>query len=1157
MVEASLLIAIGISMSIFLASVKKKILASATYWGLLFLFGISLIYVPVGVPFFTLMIPFSLRSMLDYHYEGKAKLASNWTRSLIVSPLTYSVLLIFQIEAYYLTAILCIEIFRSIRHFQHHNRKKGIALALNSGLKAWWVFGFLIANLSLVVGVALYSWFSSFELVAAISTVFLGVLAALTTLRENAYESTFGQPKYQKSSIDPAERYRLNLAIDQVFRDGIFYRSFDASLNGLAKLTKGTTHQVSQIINESKGMTFGELVVYHRVRDAKKLLAHPEKQHLSIEGIAAEVGYASKAAFNKAFKKSTGQSPSEFRASNILPDQGVPLDTAPNTIYREPIATFEAIKNSHIMLSNFFKIFFRNLSRNGLFSFLNVLGLTIGFSCSILIYLYIQDELSYDQEIPDYKDIYRITWQNDNPQTRTPHPMAQAIASDFPEVEAATSMEPWYGPGLSLDPIRVKNLSTNTSFEELGIFFADSTFLDVFQLKVLEGDEKALSGPSIVISSTMAKKYFGDSSAVGRQLEFNGWPLPIAAVVEPLPEKAHFHFQALISYVLLKENDPENPWFTWADFGHFNYIRLRDDASSSVLQAKIPQWVSGYLDWSAEALVSLMAGNERFVLQPIASIHLHSNIRWELENNGNAAYVYILLATLIFLLLIAAINYINLTTAKSVERAKEVGIRKTLGGTTTNLSLQFYFETISFCLMALGVSLVLVAMILPEFNFLSGKEISAKDLFSPIFLIKIISLSILVGLVAAFYPAMALSSFEPIKVLKGKLSTSSKGTKLRGSLVILQFAISAIMISGSLVIFKQLRYMQQKDLGFDQEAVISLNVPRDVSGAAHINVGKWQATKTQIESISGVRSTALCSTLPGGQFNQHAFFLPEVPANRVDGSDFMIDFGYEALMGLEILSGRAFDRSFSLDSTQNILVNEAMAKALNLGNPVGRQLIVETAGGQNTITIIGVVKDFHFQSLHSEIQPLVMSVNAASASNLLVKLDGNSFQKSITQIQAIYENMIDSEIPFEYQFLDESLADLYHQEVQTLSIFSIFSGIALILASMGLLGMSLAVLNQRIKEVGVRKILGASSLQILQMILSQFLKLISIALLIGLPVSYILMQAWAQEFSYRAPDGIFPFVVAAVLLLLVAVISIASAILKISFSNPAKVLRYE
>lgn len=969
--------------------------------------------------------------------------------------------------------------------------------------------------------------------------------------------------KYQKSTLSPEIKSSILGKLDKVMVEDKFYLRDDISLSNLASELGATTHHLSQVLNESKKISFQDLIAQYRIREACRLLRADDQQQVKIENIAGMVGYNSKSAFNTAFKKRMELTPSEYRdKKDVRSYREERLPERKHSLLSDSTFSLNHVFNlkmTNDMIQHFIKIFSRNIKSNKLFSLFNIFGLTVGFTCGILIYLYIQDEQSFDSELPDADRIYRIAWMTDNPQTRTPHPMAQTMANDFPEVEEAVSFSPWYGPGLSKDFIRVENVESNIIFEEPDFFFADSTFFDVFQVEIVEGDKDAMKKPfSLVITEPLAKKYFGDSSAIGKELELNQMPLAVSAVVKPLPKNSHFHFNAFIPYVTLKQINPNDTWMTWADFGHFNYIKLAEGTDPAALEEKIPDWIGSYLAWSETDLERLKAGEVRFELQPIQDIHLTSHLRWELESNGNVLYIYILSFTLVFLLLIATINYVNLTTAKSVERAKEVGIRKTLGAISETISLQFYLESILFCMVAMILSFVFAALFLESFNSLSGKQFLLSQLLDSSFLFMSFGICLVIGLLAGFYPAMVLSTYKPTEVLKGKLSTNSKGVRLRSVLVIFQFTISAVLISGSLMIFKQVQFMKETDLGFDKEAVISLNVPMSIE-IGGVDVVALRNVQNQLQSLNGVKATALVSATPGGQFNQHPYFLKDNPENRVDVSSIMVDYDIDKVLGFEMVEGRSFNRSYSKDSVHNVIINESMANLLDSDGKdlLGKALVQDASGREYEATIIGIVKDFHFQSLHEEIQPLLMSVQPLGAGNILVKLEGQQFGQIIRQIETIYNEGIDSDVPFEYHFLDQELAKLYEQEEQTLSIFSVFALIALIIASLGLLGMALAILNQRVKEVGMRKILGASSAQIMQMIFGQFLKLIVAALVIGLPLSYLLMQNWVKEFSYQAPFGVMPFVWSGIILLVVAAISVSSAVSKIAFSNPVEALKCE
>lgn len=1049
-------------------------------------------------------------------------------------------------------------VLNTLKLMLEESKNRGFSYFLNPGGRIVWFRNFVAYNVIFLI--------ASFVGVGGFAHAIFYLVFIAQILYQILNESAFFTPipianKYKKSTLNPAIKSAILEKLESVLDEGKFYQRDDASLTKLAEELGATIHHLSQVLNESLKISFQDLMARYRIREACRMLRDEKYEQVKIENIATMVGYNSKSAFNTAFKKRTGLTPSDYREARNVRTYGEERLTE----RKAPSSDKEHFSLNHVfnlkmnrdMIQHFFKIFGRNVKRNGLFSFLNVFGLTVGFTCSILIYLYIQDELSYDKALPDSDSIYRIAWMSDNSQTRTPHPMAQALADDFPEVEDAVSISPWYGPGLSRDEIRVKHVRTNVIFEEPDFYFVDSTFLNVFQLNVLEGDKDALKKPfSFVISESMAKKYFGDSSAIGQELLLNDMPNAVSAVVEDMPERSHFHFNGLISYVTLKQINPTSNWMKWADFGHFNYIKTRRGTDAEALEAKIPDWVAGYLDWDQENIDRLKSGELKFELQAIKDIHLSSHLRWELENNGNILYIYILSVVLGFLILIAAINYTNLTTAKSVERAKEIGVKKTLGAVSKNLSWQFYLESVIFSLIALLLSFLIVTLLLDAFNGLSGKDFQIGYVLNSELITKGLLVGIAVGLIAGFYPAVALSSFKPSEVLKGKLSSSVKGVRLRSVLVVLQFAISSVLICGSFIIYNQLQFMKSKDLGFDQDAVISLNVPISVA-KGNIDLDALRKAQNELKKISGVKHTSLISSIPGGQFNQHPYFLRDFPENRVDASQLMVDYDIEKVLGLEMIDGRIFSRSYAKDSVGGVIINESFAKQLNVDNLTGMTLVQDASGREFEMQIIGVIKDFHFQSLHQEIQPLMMAVQPLGVGHMLVKLEGQRFAETIGRIEKIYTANIENELPFEYHFLDQDLAALYEQEERTLSIFSVFSLVALALASLGLLGMAMAMINQRIKEVGMRKILGATSGQIMSMILGQFIRLILIAVLIGIPLSYLLMQSWIAEFSYRAPLGVMPFLGAVIVLLLVTILSVISAVTKITYSNPVDSLRYE
>lgn len=1039
---------------------------------------------------------------------------------------------------------------------------RGISWFSNPGARLIWVRNFI----------AYHALFGLLAFPSSIELLPIGVLPFLVLIQiyfifiQLARESSFLSPlpagnKYQKSTLTPEQKAHILKRLDVLITEEKFYLNSEVSLSSLANALKTTTHHLSQVLNESRKQSFQDLITQLRIREAKRLLKDDQHQNTKIESIATMVGYNSKSAFNTAFKKYTNLTPREFRLSkNVLTYRDERLPDRKRLVTNGSgfdLSHGFITKTRNIMISNFMKIFFRRVGRNKLFSTINIMGLTVGFTCSMLIYLFINEHIGFDQELPGSSNTYRVAWLNENPQTRVPHPMAQAMKQDFPEVVAATSLSPMYGPGLTRQAVRVENKDENIQFVEKDLFYVDSTFLDVFQLKVIAGDAQALHKPwNVVISTSTAQKYFGDQDPIGKELTIDDMPIQVAAVVEDLPKKSHFHFAGLISYVTLKAIGPENPWMTWEDFGHFNYIRLKPESDHSQLESKIPEWIVGYLPWSQSDKEMLLSREIEFKLQPVNTIHLHSHLRWELENNANILYIYILTGALGFILLIVCINYINLTTAKSIERAREIGVRKTLGALSSGLRVQFYLESFTFCFIAVLLAFGLAALLLPFFNQLTNIDFQFSDLFQFSFLVKTGLAITIISILSGLYPAFVMGEFQPLDVLKGKLTTSFHGRRVRNGLVVFQFFVSSILIIASLIILRQLDFMKTKELGFDQEALISIRMYPSVETGG-INIDKVRTLENEFRNVPGVKEVSAISNLPGGQFDQLSVFLTDKPEERIDASQLAVDLNGLETLGVKVSAGRTFNRSQDNDSiNDHYIINQVAADRLNLENPVGTSLSWSQGGRSGQGIIVGVSNDFHYQSLHQEIQPLVMYMDPYDINHVIVKLDGRQFQKTLAGLHSVYaeQSMF---VPFAYEFLDEQLAELYKDEIRTLDIFIIFTSIALILACIGLIGLAIAMLNQSTKEIGIRKIMGARPWDIFTMILWQFLKLIGVALLFGLPIGYLIMQTWISEFSYQASIGALPFIVSAVVVSVIAMMSVSVIIIRIANTNPADTLRYE
>ncbi len=1086
----------------------------------------------------------------------------SWLHLLTVSLVVLNIIVV---NSEIVTRLICgtisiLYFLLTIKYLNAEGAAKGINWWLNPGGRVQWLRNFIVCNI--LLGLIFFSYPSLNSWTLAIMVLIVIGFIIFQIIRESSFITpATSANKYQKSTLSPAIKSAILSKLDELFEKEKFHLRDDASLANLAEALGATTHHVSQVLNESKQISFQELITQYRIRAAKELLKDPTQQQLKIESIATMVGYNSKSAFNTAFKRYTGQTPSEFKTSkSVLTYREERLPGRKETdsgILAVSLNHSFSLKTKTAMVLNFFKTFTRNLKRNKLFSLINLFGLTLAFLCSVFIYLFIADEMSYDKQTPDHERIYRINWINQNPQTRTPHPMAQAFVYDWPEVEQAVSISPWFDAGLNREKVLVENVVRDVKFEEQGFFFADSTFFEVFGVEVIEGDPDALSKPwSLVITDEMAQKYFGNESAVGKELRISDMPSIVSTVVKALPENNHFHFQALIPYMTLKTINPENVWMTWDDFGHFNYIKLKPGADAELLESRIPEWFVKQMDLPQEYVDGLLAREVYFELQPITDIHLKSHLRWELETNGNILYVHILTGTLIFLLVIAGINYVNLTTAKSLERAKEIGVRKTLGAVSNTLSIQFYLESVIFCLIAGVVAVLLSFLGLGLFNELSGRNLQLSDLINARFFLISVLVILGIGILSGAYPAFVLSSYKPAQVLKGKLTTSSKGIAVRSVLVTVQFTISAILIAGSLIIVNQIGFMKTKSLGFNKDAVIYMPIPTSVE-VGGIDLNKMRRGIDRFNALSSVKSISTTSNIPGHQFNQHPIYVANSPEDRVNASEMFQGYGLQDVLSLELANGRVFDKSYSADSAGlNFMVNEAAVQALNLENPIDQKIVWVDNEREVTGTVVGVIKDFHYRSLHETIQPLIIQLQQSEVRHFVLKLNGEEFAGALEHIGEIYAELYPKN-PFAYHFLDEEMGKLYDQEQRTLSIFTIFGGIALILACLGLLGMAYAMLHQRVKEIGLRKILGASSLQIAILVLGQFVRVLLIASLIGLPVAYFMMENWLMEFSYRAPFSLVPFFLALLVLLIIAILSVSSAIAKMVYSKPIDSLRYE
>ncbi len=1139
---------LGISMVLAMLALRKQRYFLSAVW-MLMIVVLSSGYIGISPTLILLFFPRAILLNTKSFFQSPMQ----WKRELVNGfPLTLIIIssFVFQWESTIpLAALFAVEYFQLLFFVAKTYRAKGVSLSSNSGKRIWVLNALVLLPLiffipTLLVG-ALQIWL----------VVTLLVLAVWYYTQEQAYEA-YTQIKYASSDLQSEEKARLTYKLQEVISESNYLLQGDASLSGLAERLKTSTHHLSQLLNETRQQTFFGLLAYVRIQKAKQLLTDPKHTRQKIEEIASLVGYASKSSFNTSFKKITGKTPSEYRDSGVRSDKLERLDEQIELRTPEPSDTFGLTIITSEMLSSFFKIYFRNLRRNKVFAFINLFGLTVGISSCLLIFVFLQHELSYDRFHHGAEDIYRVAWMTSNPQTRTPHPMAQAMVADFAEVEAAVSLTPVYGPGLTLQSVYIRNKENNRMFKEPDMFLADSTFFDVFDFNLIIGNEEEVlrNVGDIVISESIAKKYFDDENPLGKLLEAveYGFSGVIVGVMEDAPSASHFHPKILVSYVTRKSVDPESFWWTWGDFGHFNYVKLKPGTNARQLEDAIPDWLSKYIDFTPEQIAEMKARRYYAALQPIVDIHLHSKIRWELESNGDITFIRILWAAIAFLIIIACVNFINLTSARAFERAKEVGVRRALGGEKRGVLIQFVSEAITTSFMALILGYGLATMLFSQFQNITGQPIDMAALFSMEVLLSSVLMSVFIGIISGIYPALSVLQFHPLETLKGKLVNQQKGSILRKGLMSLQFLVSAIMIFGSLLVLDQIQYMEDKALGFDEDQVIVFELHSDQQ------VQRIEAIKNEINTIPGVLATGGISNLPSGQFNQNVIYPEANQEDVVDCSELRVDFDALQVLGIELSEGRFFDPSMAQDSAgASFIVNRSAADQLNVENLYEASVIWNEEDAPRKGKVVGVLEDFHYKSLHSNVQPLAINVVPDALNYILVKVEaGTNMSNMISDLEKVHRQF-DQELDFDYSFLDQLIGNQYESERRALEVFNLFTVLALILAGLGLLALSYLIITQRTREIGIRKVVGARVIDILLMENRAFLKVVGLSLLIALPVGYLLMQQWLQSFAYQVPFHIGPFLITIGLLVAIAISTVTLAVLRTVLINPGQALRYE
>lgn len=803
------------------------------------------------------------------------------------------------------------------------------------------------------------------------------------------------------------------------------------------------------------------------------------------------------------------------------------------------------------MIKNYIKIALRNLKKNKIFSFINALGLTVGLTCFMLIAVYVFNELNYDRYPAQAQNIYRVNLSVTGNGNVVVYPdvdvaVGSGIKDAFPEVRTFARI-------LSInDYIRYKN----RQFKEDHIAFADSNFLQMFSIPLMEGNiNNALTQPNtIVISKAFKNKYFGNEDAIGKTL-FIGTRqtgYKVTGIINKVPDKSHFHFDAFLSLSTLKFAHQ-----TWSNLGFYTYLLLNQNADPKKLEEKFPQLVAKYVvpEIQTDMGVSLAEAQKAvntfvFSLQPLTDIHLFSHTQYELEPNGDIKYVYIFSALAMFILLLACINFTNLSTARATKRAREVGVRKVLGSVKKQLITQFLTESVLLTIMAMILAFALIDLLLPYFNHLIHGNVDISFFTDYRVILTMFVLSLLVGIIAGIYPAFFLSGFNTISVLKGSgTGQNSQRKLLRSGLIVFQFFVSTTLIIGTIIVFQQLNYMQNKKLGYNKEHVIFIPDAR--------LLGRNQdAFKQEILKDSRVEAASISRSVPSGPITDGTEILPkneESNGTEIHANIYHVDYDYLKTLGIKMLYGRNFSKDYPTDSA-GVVINEAAARKLGWSeeNSVGKYIV---RSGQMKYKVVGVVADFNYESVKEKIAPLMM-ILGNNYGGLIVKIKTNDIKELLSDLKRQWGTFSPAG-PFSYDFLDDKFAALFAREQLTRQIFSAFTLIAIIIAGLGLFGLSAFVIEQRTKEIGIRKVLGASVTEIAFMLSKEFTKWVILGNILACFAAYYLMGHWLNSYAYRISMNIWAFLGAITLAIAVVLITISYQTIKAATVNPVNSLKYE
>ncbi|WP_026632293.1 ABC transporter permease [Dyadobacter alkalitolerans] len=800
------------------------------------------------------------------------------------------------------------------------------------------------------------------------------------------------------------------------------------------------------------------------------------------------------------------------------------------------------------MFQNYLKIALRNLLKHKTFSFINISGVAIGLTCFLLLSLYVKDELSYDRFHANAERIYRLNrtfLSKDGTESlrlgHTAPPFAPLVKQDFPEVEQVVRL---------LEMGGLVEYGENI-YNENDVFAAEANIFKLFSFNVIQGNpDKALENPfSIMFSKKMAEKYFGKENPIGKTVKLeNQFDCTVTGVFESLPSQSHFHPEALISFSTLNDDrvyGAEGLRSNWGNNSFSTFLLLPKNYDPQKLVKAFPAFQNRHIDPKASTYSVLN-------LTKLTDIHLRSHLDSEIESNGDIQYVYLFSAIAIFILVIACINYMNLATARSATRAKEVGMRKVIGAVRHQLVRQFLSESILLVVVSLFFAILLVVICLPFLNDFTQKQLSFNALLDPVFLSIVLAITLFTGVIAGSYPAFFMTSFQPLSVFKGRVASALKNGKLRQGLVVTQFAIAVVLIICTAVVYNQMKYVKNYKLGYSKDQMVLLRAGSD-------SVINYESIKQQLKANSNIVEVGRSSRIPSGRLldSWEAYVMKGdsmAPAD-IGVKSLSVDEDFIPTYQIEMAAGRNFSRAFSTDKTNGFILNETAVKLLGWKNPadaVGARFGYGEIRGQ----IVGVTKDYHFESLHQKVAPIVMFAQTDRLGSMSVHISGSNIKDALAHIESVWRKQFPDR-PFEYEFLDQKFRVLYATEQTQQLLFGLFSGIAIFISCMGLLGLSIFMAEIRTKEIGVRKVLGASVTSLVILLSNDFIKLVLVAIVIASPIAWYAMNSWLQDFAYHTNIhwGVFAF--AAIISVAIALFTISFQSIKAALMNPVKSLKSE